>query len=210
MESAQLHSRMSVWTHHVCHTLKDSRAQFVVRLKRARSNFLQHVLDNWQCFTAINELEKFLFRCQSADTTACCQSDERFFVKNNGLQKLQRSVFDNKLSACQTLAGEVTDCDQEVLESVVGVAGTADTVEHVLDAFNSRVCKTEIRMCQTTIKQRTTRKSLTAILYLWQNSATLVPVRIIRDAIAAHCVRGFDVTTMRSDLRNCLSDNSIW
>jgi len=153
--------------------------------------------------------EKFLFRCQSAYTTACCQSDERFFVTNNRLQKLQRSVFDNKLSACQTLAGEVTDCDQEVLESVVGVAGTADTVEHVLDAFNSGVCKAVVRMCQATKKQLT-RKSLTAILYLWQNSATLVPVRIIRDAIAAHCVRGLAETTMRSDLRNCLSDNSIW
>jgi hypothetical protein len=56
---------------------------------------------------------------------------------------------DNKLGTFQTHAGEVTDCDQEVLESFVGVAGTADTVQHVLDAFNSRVCKAAVRRYQT-------------------------------------------------------------
>ena len=45
--------------------------------------------------------------------------DEKVIVKYNGLQKLQRSVADNKLSACQILAGEVADCDQEVLKRVV-------------------------------------------------------------------------------------------
>lgn len=55
-----------------------------------------------------------------------------------------------------------------------------------------------------------TLTSGTCFMHLLQNSRTFVPFRITRDAINVHGVRGFAVHTMRSDLMNCLSDNSIW
>ena len=57
-------------------------------------------------------------------------------MQHNGLQELQRSIADHQLSKVRN-ARDVADCDQEVLQRFIRVAGAADAVQHVLDAFNT-------------------------------------------------------------------------